>query len=83
MMTVNNPLRRRLLAGTSAAALTAALPLRAATPDDALQTRPIPRCGERVPIVGIGTAVIFDFENDAAKFAERRQVIQSLIAGGG
>lgn len=45
--------------------------------------RPIPHSGEQLPIVGIGTAVIFDFENDAAKSAERRQVIQSLVAGGG
>ncbi len=83
MTTPHNPLRRRLLAGTSAAALAAALPLRAAAPDDALQMRPIPVSGERLPIVGIGTAVIFDFENDATKFAERRQVMQTLVAGGG
>jgi aryl-alcohol dehydrogenase-like predicted oxidoreductase len=34
-------------------------------------------------VVGIGTAVIFDFENDPAKHAERRDVIQKLVAGGG
>jgi aryl-alcohol dehydrogenase-like predicted oxidoreductase len=36
-----------------------------------------------LPIVGIGTAVIFDFENDPAKQAERRQVLETLVAGGG
>jgi aryl-alcohol dehydrogenase-like predicted oxidoreductase len=46
-------------------------------------TRPIPRTGEALPIVGMGTAVIFDFENDAAKSTERRQVVQTLVAGGG
>ncbi len=51
--------------------------------DEPLATRPIPRSGERLPIVGIGTAVIFDFDNEPAKLAERRRVIQGLIAGGG
>ena len=46
-------------------------------------TRPIPASGEALPIVGIGTAIIFDFENDPAKYAERRQVLQILVAGGG
>ena len=36
-----------------------------------------------MPIVGIGTAVIFDFENDPAKQAERRKVLETLVAGGG
>lgn len=48
-----------------------------------MQTRPIPQGGERLPIIGIGTAVIFDFENDAAKSAERRQVFRALVEGGG
>ena len=45
--------------------------------------RPIPRSAEQLPIVGIGTAVIFDYQNDAAKQAERREVIRTLVAGGG
>lgn len=49
----------------------------------ALETRPIPHSGERIPIVGIGTAVVFDFENDPAKQAERREVVRELVAGGG
>jgi aryl-alcohol dehydrogenase-like predicted oxidoreductase len=51
--------------------------------EGALLTRPIPSSGEPLPIVGIGTAVIFDFENDPAKYAERRQVLQHLVTGGG
>jgi len=46
-------------------------------------TRPIPHGGERLPVVGIGTAVIFDFEGDAEKHAARREVIRRLVAGGG
>jgi len=72
----------KALAGTAlAAALPASGPAGAA--DEPIATRPIPSSGERLPVVGIGTAIIFDFENDAQKFAERRQVIQALVAGGG
>ena len=76
--------RRRLLGGAAAAALAAALPLRGAhAAEEPLRTRPIPHSGEPLPVVGIGSAIIFDFENDPAKYAERRQVLQTLVAGGG
>jgi aryl-alcohol dehydrogenase-like predicted oxidoreductase len=75
--------RRALIAGASVAALSSALPRFTFAAEDALQTRPIPSSGERLPIIGIGTAVIFDFENDAAKFGERREVLKTLAAGGG
>jgi len=78
--------RRRVLAAGAGAALTAALArfLPAAGAAEApLRTRPIPQGGEQLPVIGIGTAIIFDFENDPVKFAERRQVIQALVAGGG
>ena len=86
MNTLRNPSRRRALVAGAAAALAGTLPrfaYAAATPDEALKTRPIPVSGEQLPVIGIGTAVIFDFDNDAAKFSERRQVIQTLVAGGG
>lgn len=84
MHPLTDPLRRHLLAGTTAAALAAVLPrAQAAATDEALQTRPIPQSGERLPVIGIGTAVIFDFADDATKYAERRQVMQTLVAGGG
>lgn len=50
--------------------------------DTPLIARPVPRTGELLPIIGIGTAIIFDFENDAAKYAERRRVIETMVAGG-
>ena len=46
-------------------------------------TRPIPSSGERLPVVGIGTAVIFDYQDDPAKQAARGEVIRRLVAGGG
>src|SRR5688572_23258772 len=75
--------RRRLIGGLSGAAALAALPLPAFAADAPLLTRPIPHSGEPLPIVGIGTAIVFDFENDPAKHAERREVIRTLVAGGG
>jgi aryl-alcohol dehydrogenase-like predicted oxidoreductase len=77
--------RRRALAAGTGVALNAALggfPLRALA-EEPLGTRRIPQSGEALPIVGIGTAVIFDYENDPVKHAERRQVLEALVAGGG
>lgn len=50
-----------------------------------LRTRPIPRSGERLSVVGLGTAIIFDFDSasDAAKRTERLAVIRTMIDGGG
>ncbi|MDR2153443.1 MAG: aldo/keto reductase [Burkholderiaceae bacterium] len=73
--------RRQMLAGLAATALPA-LPV-AAADNGALLTRPIPRSGEPLPVIGIGTSVVFDFQDDPAKYAERRQVLQELAAGGG
>src|SRR3972149_4471578 len=77
--------RRRVLAASAGAALAAVLARFPRAPwagKDLLKTRPTPHSGEPLPIVGIGTAVIFDFENDPGKYAERRQVIQAFVAGG-
>lgn len=76
--------RREILALAAGAGVAAALPFgqaRAAT--GPVLTRPIPRTGERLPVVGLGTAIIFDIGDDAAKRAERRAVIQAMIDGGG
>jgi aryl-alcohol dehydrogenase-like predicted oxidoreductase len=77
--------RRSLLAAAGASAAATALPhlARAQGAAQPLITRPIPVSGEALPIVGIGSAVIFEYENDPAKQAERTAVIKTLIAGGG
>ena len=74
--------RRRVLAGTALASVLSQLPAFAQSPER-VATRPIPHGGERIPIVGIGTAVIFDYQNDPARQAARAEVIRTLIAGGG
>ena len=46
--------------------------------------RPIPHSGEMIPIVGIGTARIYDFPvTDVVRLAERAQVLKLLVEGGG
>jgi len=73
-----------LLAAVGASAAATALPHRARAQGAAqLITRPIPVSGEALPIVGIGSAVIFEYENDPTMQAERTAVIKTLIAGGG
>lgn len=75
--------RREVLAlgtGLAAAAALPSLPaFGAAAP---LLTRAIPRSGERLPAIGIGTAIVFDIGEDAARRAERRAVIQTMLDGG-
>ncbi len=36
-----------------------------------------------MPVIGIGTAIVFDFGDDEAKLGERRAVIRALVEGGG
>jgi aryl-alcohol dehydrogenase-like predicted oxidoreductase len=78
--------RREVLvmtAGLGAASALGIAPARAATaPAQPVLTRPIPRTGERLAVVGLGTAIVFDIGDDAAPRAERRAVIETLLAGG-
>jgi aryl-alcohol dehydrogenase-like predicted oxidoreductase len=77
--------RREILALGAVLAAGALLPAGTGLAAAALRTRPIPRTGEPLPVVGLGTAIIFDFDaaSDAAKRAERLAVIRTLQDGGG
>jgi aryl-alcohol dehydrogenase-like predicted oxidoreductase len=78
------PSRRLVLTGSAAAGAVAALPeLPAWAQATALLSRKIPASGEMLPVVGIGTAIILDFENDKTKLDERADVLRVLVAGGG
>lgn len=44
--------------------------------------RPIPRTGEPLPVVGLGTAINFDAAGDTAKQAQLAAVVDALVAGG-
>lgn len=75
--------RRDVLALAAGIGAAAALPIGSSFAASApVLTRPIPRTGERLPVVGLGTAIVFDIGEDAARRAERRAVIQALIDGG-
>ena len=78
------PISRRDMIATGAAALAAAGAGPAfAQAAGAVRTKPIPVSKEALPVIGIGTAVIFDYENDPVKQAERAEVLKVLTAGGG
>ena len=53
-----------------------------AAPSGELLARPIPSSGERLPAVGLGTAMVFD-SNDNATRQKASAVLQALIAAGG
>ena len=78
--------RREALAMTAGLGAAAALGIApagaAAASGKPLLTRPIPRTGERLAVVGLGTAIVFDIGEDAAQRAERRAVIETLLQGG-
>jgi aryl-alcohol dehydrogenase-like predicted oxidoreductase len=58
-------------------------PASAQTDAGALLTRPIPRSGEALPVIGLGTSIVFDIGNDPAERGSRAAVIRSLVAAGG
>lgn len=48
-----------------------------------LLTRPIPHSGELLPVIGLGTAYVFDVVDDPAQRRDRMAVVQTLVEGGG
>ena len=75
--------RRNFLELAAGAAAGSVLPAASAIAADApVATRTIPRTGERLPVVGLGTAIIFDIGEDAPKRAERTEVIKTMLSGG-
>ena len=82
--TVKSFSRRQILAlaaGIGAAAVLRSRPAWSAA--GPVLTRAIPRSGEQLPVVGLGTAIVFDIGDDAARRTERSAVIQTMLDGGG
>ncbi|MDP2357866.1 MAG: aldo/keto reductase [Beijerinckiaceae bacterium] len=75
--------RRQAIALAGAAGATVLSPSFPAFAQAALLSRKIPSTGEMLPSVGIGTAIIFDFQDDKEKFDMRANVLKTLVAGGG
>src|SRR5262245_29417522 len=82
-MTMLDLSRRHMLAAGASVAALSALPSLGFAQAGALMKRPIPSSNELLPVIGVGTAVVFDFENDAEKYAQRKAVLEELVKGGG
>jgi aryl-alcohol dehydrogenase-like predicted oxidoreductase len=76
-MTIHLTRREFAIAGSAAM-----LGLPAAAQDTAPLMRPIPASGELLPAVGLGTAYVFDSNDDVTR-QKASGVLQALIAGGG
>jgi diketogulonate reductase-like aldo/keto reductase len=78
--------RRAALKGLAALAAAASF-ARAATPrpnaSSAMITRPIPRSGEALPVIGLGTWQTFDVGADPGERAPLEDVLETLVARGG
>jgi aryl-alcohol dehydrogenase-like predicted oxidoreductase len=77
---------RRSALKTFAGMLVAANPAWPATPSApgaSVTTRPIPRSGEALPIVGLGTWQTFDVSPNAPERAELKEVLRALVERGG
>ena len=76
--------RREILAlGAGLAAATAMPSLYAQSAAAPLLARKIPRTGEAMPVIGMGTQFVLDIGNDAEKRASRIAVIRTLLDAGG
>jgi diketogulonate reductase-like aldo/keto reductase len=76
--------RRHLLRLAPATLAVAAAGIAPAAPEAAPTIRhPIPRSGESLPVIGMGSWLTFDVGTDSAQQAQRRQVLQRFFAAGG
>jgi aryl-alcohol dehydrogenase-like predicted oxidoreductase len=76
--------RREFLALSGAAGLAAALgPGARAQGGTGMRTRKVPRTGEAIPVVGLGTWQTFDVGSSAAERAPRLEVLRAFLAAGG
>ncbi len=76
--------RRAMLAALGAAGLAAALKPASARADDAeILTRAIPKTGERLPAIGMGSWISFNVGDDETLRAARAEVLRAFFAGGG
>jgi aryl-alcohol dehydrogenase-like predicted oxidoreductase len=73
-----NPSRRRALRLAAALAALAAMNAETAAAEAAILRRPIPRSGERLPVVGLGTWQTFDVGPRAPERAELKEVLRLL-----
>ena len=73
--------RRTVLATAAAASL---LPHAAlAQTGTPILKRRVPQTGFMLPVIGIGTSQVFEFDDNSPALEERKEVVRNLVAGGG
>ena len=72
----------RLAAGTVAGLALGSRSAWSASAPVAMQTRPIPATGKRLPVIGLGTYQGFDVAPGSAEYARLPGVLQALFAAG-
>jgi aryl-alcohol dehydrogenase-like predicted oxidoreductase len=77
------PSRRRLLKLAAGAATLALMNTESSAQNPSILTRPIPRSGELLPAVGVGTWQTFDVGPKAPERAELSEVLRLLAQAGG
>jgi len=75
--------RRDYLKRTAQAGVTLALPMRLFAQAGEVMTRPIPKTGERVPIVGLGSSATFSQVAGAADIEAIKSVFTAMLEQGG
>jgi aryl-alcohol dehydrogenase-like predicted oxidoreductase len=78
-----SPAKRRTLRLMAGCGTLALLPNAAQAQSPAIMKRPIPRTGEMLPMVGVGTWQTFDVGADAPERAELKEVLRLLVEAGG
>jgi diketogulonate reductase-like aldo/keto reductase len=71
--------RREVIKLTAALGLTPTLSM---ADNVEMLTRPIPRSGERLPVIGLGTYIVFDVAKDADSIATRRAMVDLMAEKG-
>ena len=75
--------RRLILKAAAAMAITSSASNVALSSSSLVQKRPIPRSGELLPIVGLGTWQTFDVQPGSSRLPELKQVLELLVEMGG
>jgi diketogulonate reductase-like aldo/keto reductase len=78
-----DPSRRRALKAVAAAGAAALVGPGARAAAGEMHSRPIPKSGERIPVVGMGSYVTFNVGADPGLLAQRTEVLRAFFAAGG
>lgn len=78
-----NARRRLILKLAAAMAMSPSVPKTSFSAPATVRKRPIPRTGEMLPVLGVGTWQTFDVGPDAPERAELRRVLKLLVEHGG